>query len=389
MQETSVVFSIFAIFAGAAALATVALFARQAMLVAYIALGAILGPPGVGLVDDPDLIEDIAHIGIIFLLFLLGLNLHPQKLVALFTQTAVVTFTSSALFGAAGFSIAILFGFPLVDCVIVGLAAMFSSTIIGLKLLPATVLHHRHTGELIISVLLMQDLIAIVALLVLQGLGAGQMPLWDVLKLLLGLPLLIGVAYLGCRYVILWLLARFDRIQEYVFLVAIGWCLGTAQLAHAMSFSYEIGAFIGGVVMAASPVARFIAESLRPLRDFFLVMFFFALGASFDTDSVRQVLLPALALALMAVALKPPVYRFLFVRTSETPARAWEIGVRLGQMSEFSLLVAFLALESGVVEARTASLVQLATIITFVVTSYVTILYFPTPMAVADRLRRD
>ena len=113
----------------------------------------------------------MAHIGIIFLLFLLGLNLHPQKLMQLFGQTALVTLASSAAFGGIGYAVAAAWGLPGTDRIVVAIATMFSSTIIGLKLLPATVLHHRHRGEVIISVLLLQDLIAIVALLVLQGLG--------------------------------------------------------------------------------------------------------------------------------------------------------------------------------------------------------------------------
>ncbi len=389
MQADDLVFSIFLIFTGAAVFATVALYARQAMLVAYILLGALVGPSGLELVTDAKLIEHFSHIGIIFLLFLLGLNLYPQKLLQLFRETTLVTLASSTIFCLAGFVVARAFGIGHQDALLVGVATMFSSTIIGLKLLPTTVLHHRRTGEIIISVLLLQDLIAILAMLVVRALANGELPLSQTLLTVLALPTLVALAFVGERYVLLKLFIRFDRIQEYVFLLALGWCLGIAQAGHAMGLSYEIGAFIAGVAVAASPIARHIAESLKPLRDFFLVMFFFALGAGFDFGAVRVMLLPALILAMVVIVLKPVVYRWLLVKLAETGKLAWETGARLGQLSEFSLLLVFVALETGLMSAEVASMVQTATILTFVASSYLIVLRYPTPIAISDKLRRD
>jgi len=125
-------YSLFLIFVGAALFATLALVARQSLL---------------GWVKDPALIQDISNIGIIFLLFLLGLSLSPNKLWDLLKQTTFVTILTSGVFGSVGWAIATLAGLPFIDACVVGVACMFSSTIIGLKLLPTTVLHHRHTGE--------------------------------------------------------------------------------------------------------------------------------------------------------------------------------------------------------------------------------------------------
>jgi len=163
MVEEHLTYHLFLIFAGAAVLATVALFARQAMIVAYIILGLLLGPAVFNLVPDPELIQQISDVGIIFLLFLLGLNLHPQKLITLFKSTLLTTLTACLVFGLVGGVFSLLLGLNAVDSLIVGIAMMFSSTIIGLKLLPTTILHHQHTGEIIISILLLQDIIAILA----------------------------------------------------------------------------------------------------------------------------------------------------------------------------------------------------------------------------------
>ena len=389
MHSESILFSIFLIFSGAALLATVALYLRQAMLVAYLALGAMLGPWGFALVTDAKLIQDIARIGIIFLLFLLGLNLSPLKLFQLIRETTLVTLFCTLAFGSVAGAVAWGFGLGLSDIIIVGVSASFSSTIIGLKLLPTTVLHHRHTGEVIISVLLLQDLIAIIAMLVIQGYGHGELPLSDIALLFLALPVLGVTVWLGHRYVILKLFLKFDRIQEYIFLLTIGWCLGVAQLAEVMGLSYEIGAFSAGVAIASSPIALHIAESFKPLRDFFLVMFFFGLGAGFDISAAYHVIIPATLIAVILLIIKPVVFRFLLVKQAESNKLAWETGVRLGQLSEFSLLVVFVAEQNGLITLETFYMVQLATIITFIVSAYWIVARYPTPIALKDSLRRD
>ena len=284
----SILFSVFLVFTGAAVLATLALFARQSLLIAYIGLGMLVGPAAAGLINDPRLISDLAQIGIIFLLFLLGVDLSPRKLLEQMKEATGVTLLSSIVFALLGYGVAAAIGLSRTDCLIVGMATTLSSTIIGLKLLPTTVLHHRHTGEVIISILLLQDLIAIAILLGLNTIAGEAMPWMRALIEIIGLPILFAVGLVVERRVLRPLFLRFDKIGEYVFLLSLGWCLGFAQLAQSIGLSYELGAFIGGITLANSPIAPFIAESLRPLRDFFLVMFFFALGAGFNVGQIGR-----------------------------------------------------------------------------------------------------
>jgi len=320
-------YSLFLIFVGAAVFATLALVARQSLIIGYIVLGVVLGPWGVKWVTDTQLIQDISNIGIIFLLFLLGLNLSPRKLFELLKQTMIVTLLTSAVFATVGWAFAVLAGFNATNAIVVGVACMFSSTIIGLKLLPTTVLHHRHTGEVIVSVLLLQDMIAIVVLLAFQAVSSDQNTMFELAKLVVLLPALIAVAWGLKHAVLLKLFFRFDRIQEYVFLLALAWCLGIAQLAHSIGFSYETGAFIAGITVATSPIALFIAESLKPLRDFFLVLFFFALGAGLNISELDQIWLPATLLGGAMLVIKPIVFRFALHRVSETNKLGWETGL--------------------------------------------------------------
>ncbi len=382
-------FSLFLIFVGAALFATLALVARQSLIIGYIVLGVALGPWGLAWVTDTDLIQDISNIGIIFLLFLLGLHLSPAKLWDLLKQTTFVTIFTSGSFALIGWALATLFGFDFANAVVIGVACMFSSTIIGLKLLPTTVLHHRHTGEVIISVLLFQDIIAIVVLLAFQAVSTDQNAMIELAKLVVFLPALIGVAWLLKKYVLIKLFFRFDKIQEYVFLLTLAWCLGIAELAYAIGFSHETGAFIAGITVATSPIAMFISESLKPLRDFFLVLFFFALGAGLNLDALDSIWLPAIILGITMLIAKPIIFRFALRKVSETNKLGWETGFRLGQMSEFSLLIVFVALQSSLINESTVYFVQLATLVTFIGSSYSVVLRYPTPVAVSDRLRRD
>jgi Kef-type K+ transport system membrane component KefB len=226
-------------------------------------------------------------------------------------------------------------------------------------------------------------------LLVLNGSLLESNGYLELVKVLVAFPLLILGAGLFVKFVLLRLLAKFDTIHEYIFLVAIGWCLGLAELADYMGLSHEIGAFIAGVTVATSPISLYIANHLKPLRDFFLVLFFFSLGAGFHLDLLGHVIVPALVIALVVLALKPIVFRLLLFRISETSQKSWEIGFRLGQISEFSLLIAFIATSEAIISLNVSHLIQATAIITFLISSYIVVLRFPTPIAVSEKLRRD
>lgn len=370
-------------------MATFALSIRQSLIIAYIGLGLVIGPWGLNLISDPALIQNIANVGIIFLLFLLGLNLHPQDLFKLAGSTSLVTGVSSILLCILGAGYSLLFGYSLIEALVIGSALMFSSTIIGLKLIPTTVLHHQHTGELMISVLLMQDIIAIFLLLIMESSVNANAGWFAMSKPLFTFPILVGAAYVLERYGLSRLIRKFDRIQEYIFLLAIGWCLGVAEAAEYLGLSHEIGAFVAGVTIARSPIALFIAENLKPLRDFFLIIFFVALGAGFNLGILPDIWLAAAGLSLIAILVKPLIFSFLLRINADNSSRSTEVAMRLGQMSEFSLLLAVMATELAIVRPQVSYLIQIATLVSFVFSSYYVVARYPTPIALDDKLRRD
>ncbi len=390
MATDPLLFTFFLIFTSAAVLATIALYTRQPMIITYIAAGILLGPSVTGLVSDPTIISNVSTIGIIFLLFLLGLDMQPSKLANMLGNALLVGLCSSLAFFGLGFAVGFVFGYTIIESTIIGVAMMFSSTIIGIKLLPTTVLHHRRTGELVVSLLLIQDFLAISVLLVLTGgfvedfSGIARFG-----KVVLGLPLLIVFAWLFVKYVLLNILTKFDAFHEYIFLVAIGWCLGLSELATFIGLSHEIGAFIAGVSVATSPISIYIATNLKPLRDFFLVLFFFSLGAGFQVGLLGEIFIPAIIMAALVLLLKPIVFHGLLRSLSETDTNSWEIGFRLGQISEFSLLIAFIASAGHLIGEHASHLIQATAILTFLLSSYIVVFRYPTPIGVTEKLRRD
>jgi Kef-type K+ transport system membrane component KefB len=388
MGLDNIVLELTVIFAGAALLGTLFLFLKQPIILAYIGLGALIGPWGIKILGSAGHIERLSHIGIILLLFLLGLNLHPSKLLKLFQKTSVVTLSTCFLFTLISMLTALGFGFGMKDSVIIGAALMFSSTIVSLKLTPTTTLHQQHTGEMMISVLLFQDIIAILLILIL-GDGVDKNGLLYFVLVVLKLAGLGIASFAVARFVIIPLFRRFDMIKEYLFVASLGWSLLMAEIAHLIGLSYEMGAFIAGVSLASFPIALVIAENLKPLREFFLILFFFSIGAQFDFLVTKDVLLPGVVMTGVLMLAKPFLFRVAFRMIREEAPIARELGIRLGQASEFSLLIAYSVAKSERVAQEASYLIQAVVILTFIVSTYWVVLKYPTPIAAQPNLRRD
>ena len=376
------------IFASAALLATLFLYLRQPIILAYIVLGILVGPKGLGLINDADQIEQLAHTGIILLLFLIGLNFQPAKFVGLLGRVGIVTLATCFIFMLLGLVAALGMGYPFIDSLIIGAALMFSSTIVSLKLIPTTQLHHHHVGEMMISILLLQDVVAIV-LIVLVTEGGMDSIVVSATFLLLKLIVLSVMSFIIVRYGITKLLMKFDVIKEYTFVTALGWGLFIAGVAKMLGLSLEMGAFIAGVSLATVPIALVIAEDLKPLRDFFLILFFFSIGAEFDLVISQQLIVPGLIMTALLMIAKPVIFNWGFKAIGEKSQNSLELGVRLGQASEFSLLVAFSALASGLIEERSSYLIQLVVVLTFVASTYWVVIVYPTPISYKSGQRKD
>ena len=383
-----VIFQFAVIFAGAALFATLFLYLKQPIILAYIVLGIFVGPKGLGLINDAEQIEQLSHVGIILLLFLLGLNFQPSKLVGLLGRLGLVTLATCFIFMLLGLAAALALGYPIIDSLIIGAALMFSSTIVSMKLIPTTQLHHHHVGEVMISVLLLQDVIAILLILLVTE-GSMDNIAVSVALLFLKLIVLVFLSFVIVRLVITNLFIKFDVIKEHTFILALGWGLFVAGAAKLLGLSFEMGAFIAGVSLATVPNALVIAEEFKPLRDFFLILFFFSIGAKFDLVVSQQLIIPGLVITALLMVAKPVIFNWGFKAIGEKPNYSAELVIRLGQASEFSLLIAFSAMASGLIEERSSYLIQLIVVLTFVASTYWVVNRYPTPISYKRGQRKD
>ncbi len=366
--------------------ASVGMFARQPLIIVYIVLGCCLGPYGFGWVGDINAIEELGHIGIIFLLFIVGLELPTNRIKNVLKQSVTIVMVSSLIFFAIGMGLGLLLGFDTKEAIITALAVLFSSTIVGIKLLPRSTLHHKHIGEIVIGMLILQDVIAVIALLYVDSAGT-EISFWTWFTIFVCPPLLTIGAVLGAKFIYWPLLKRFDVVTEYTFVMFLGWCLGIAYIADLLNVSFEIGAFIAGVSLANKQIAQMVADTLEPLQDFFLVLFFFYVGTTINPILLWSVAWQVALLAVVCVSIKPVVIRYLLGWLGEDKKTSWEVGFRLGQNSEFGLLIIYVA-ASQMADRAMLTLLG-ATVLTIVISSYIVVFKFKNPIAVSDQLRAN
>lgn len=386
-MQDFIYFDIGTIIMASALLAWLSVVLRQPVIIAYILAGIALGPWGFRLVCNIGFIDEVSKIGISLLLFIAGLSLHPRKIVETFGRTFTMTIATSLIFALISGGVLLAIGLSPTEAAIGSCAMMFSSTILVVKLMPTTTLHQQHMGSVGISVLIIQDLMAILLIAFIKG-KANLSIAAGALSILKGIVLVVA-ALVAQRYVLSRVIRQVERYRELLNLLVLGWCFGIALAAEAIGLSHETGAFIAGVSLADNLIARVIAEELKMFRDFFLVLFFFALGAQLDFSLMKSIALPAILLSALLLFIKPLIFERALKLTGETPKFSKELSMRLGQNSEFTFIIAVIAAEQGLMSATALQLMHLVTILTMAVSSYILVSYYPSPLASKPSLKID
>lgn len=348
---------------------------KQPLIIAYIATGLLVGPTVFNIVTDNESLEIFADIGISLLLFLVGLGLNP-KVIREIGKVAVLTGVGQVVFTT-------LVGYLLVEAttdlsrtgslyVAIGLA--FSSTIIILKLLSDKKEQMRLHGKIATGFLLVQDIIATIALIVVSANGSGGLQSSQLIMLgAKGIG--IGIAlYVISTYLLPILNKTIAGSQELLFLFSIAWGLGVGAVFKITGFSLEVGALVGGVSLAQFSYAQEAAARLKPLRDFFLILFFVVLGSQLELSNILTVLPPAIVLSLFVLIGNPLIVIMIMGLLGYTKKTSFKTSLAVAQISEFSLVLMLLARDLGQIDDQTLSLVTVVGLITIGVSSYV-ILY--------------
>lgn len=343
---------------------------KQPLILGYILAGLLVGPAGFDLIKTTDVFDTFSHIGITLLLFIIGLELNAAIIKRLGRVVFTAAATELAVVGGGGYLAASALGFNRTEAFIIGLCLFFSSTIIIVKMLTDKNEQNRLHGQIAIGIILLDDIVATLALLFV---AAGKDSTLDVANLAAllfkGGLLLAFLAF--CSTQILPKVSRFlASSQELLFLAAISWGFGIASLFNYAGFSIEVGALFAGVALASLPYAQEIGSRLKPLRDFFVVLFFIVLGESLNVSNLSAGLWPALVLSAIVIALKPLTITSLLGWLGYTKRVSFKAGINLSQISEFSIVLVVLAASVGMVSADISAIITLVAIITIASSTY-------------------
>ncbi|ACB52985.1 probable Na+/H+ antiporter [Crocosphaera subtropica ATCC 51142] len=349
---------------------------RQPLIVAFIAVGILVGPSAFGWVIPSEEMELFAELGIALLLFVVGLKLDLHLIQSMGSVALATGFGQVAFTSIVGFLISLLLGFTPLTAVYIAVALTFSSTIIIVKLLSDKREIDSLHGRIALGFLIVQDLVVVLVMIGLSALGgdAALSPGITLLQLVLkGGLLLLGVGVM-MAFVLPKLLHHLAQSQELLLIFAIAWAVTLSALSEILGFSSEVGAFLSGISLASTRYRDAIGSRLVSIRDFLLLFFFVNLGAHLDLHLLGAQIVPALVLSLFVLIGNPTIVMAIMGYMGYRKRTSLLSGLTVAQISEFSLILAALGLSLGHIDEETVGLITLVGLITIGVSTYM-ILY--------------
>ncbi|MGK2865848.1 MAG: cation:proton antiporter, partial [Mycobacterium sp.] len=345
---------------------------RQPLIVAFLVVGVAVGPVGTGWVSADGTIELLADFGIALLLFLVGLRLDINMIRSTGPVAVVAGLSQVTVTAALGYLVAMAFGMDGLTALYIAMALTFSSTIIIVKLLSDNRELDQLHGRIAVGVLIVQDLVVVLVMIVLTAFGhdTGSGIGHGVAVVLLKGAGLLGGVWLLMRYALPWLLPHVAKSQDLLVLFGVSYAASMAALSQWLGFGAEVGAFLAGISLAGTPFRVALGARLASLRDFLLLFFFLELGSRLQfTDAAAQIV-PALVFAAL-VLLGKPLIVIVVMSLMRYPLRVSVLaGLPLGQISEFSWILAALGLSLGHISNATVSLITLVGLITIAISTY-------------------
>ena len=353
-----------------AAMALIMRLINQPLIIGHILTGIIVGPAVLHVAKSPDTLALFSDLGIALLLFIIGLGLNPRVIKEVGRTASIVGGSQVLVVTLMGFLAAKFFGLGTTASLFLGFSLAISSTIIILKLISDKKEQGRLYGKIAVSVSLVQDIIAI-AVVVFASATNSQSVAFGSLVALLFKALFVGWLIYAISFKIL---PKFHHLiadsQEFLFLFAIAWGLGSAALFGKIGLSTEIGALLAGICLAPLPSAPEIGARLRPLRDFFLIVFFIALGSKLALSSVGSHLGLIIVGVLIASILKPLVAMSVLGFLGYTKRTSFKAAISLAQVSEFSIVLILIALNKNLISSSLVSAIVLITLASIAASTY-------------------
>ncbi|HEX5447723.1 MAG TPA: cation:proton antiporter [Candidatus Saccharimonadales bacterium] len=354
--------------------AAIALFMRiigQPLIIGYILTGIIVGPALLNIANSPNILTLFSDIGIALLLFIIGLGLNPRVVREVGRTAVLVGVGQVALITLLGLVMGKTLGYGTTPSLIIAASLAFSSTIIILKLISDKREQGRLYGKIAISVSLVQDIIAIALVVITSSAGSDQSLAFGSLIWLIVKAIILGWLIYFISFKVL---PKFHHLiagsQEFLFLFAVAWGLGSAALFSKIGLSSEIGALLAGICLAPLPSAQEIGARLRPLRDFFLIVFFISLGSNLIFGQVGHMVVLIVVSVVIAVIIKPLVAMSVLGFLGYTKRTSFSASVALAQVSEFSIVLVLLAQSKGLIGDDIVAAVVLIALISIAASTY-------------------
>ncbi|MEK7539648.1 MAG: cation:proton antiporter [Patescibacteria group bacterium] len=344
---------------------------KQPLILAYVATGACIGLFGLFQLPDKETFQIFSDLGIMFLLFLVGLEMNYASLKVVGKASIIVGLAQIMLTALIALGIALIFRFSLLESAYISAALTFSSTIIVVKYLSDKKDVNSLYGKISVGVLLVQDAVAILTLFFLTSfLTESAVQVTQALTTIgFGILLFMCIFLIG-RFLLPPLMRSIGRSPELVFVVSLAWLFLVVGAVHQLGFSLEIGGFLAGVALAQSAEHMQIAHRIGALRDFFLLIFFVILGSSLIYADFQGLFVPILTLTLFVLIGKPLAVMGIMGFLGYRKRTSWLTSVTLGQVSEFSLILVALGLQLEHISNQVVSLVTAVAILTITFSTY-------------------
>jgi len=368
LQE--IFFQLGAILVIAAGLSLIAHRLKQPLIIAYIVTGVLVGPEVWSLASQPELFDALSNIGVAFLLFTVGLGLNWRHIkevgkVSLATGIGQVLFTT-----IAGFALGKMLGLETITSLYLAIAFTFSSTIIIIKLLMDKEELDTLYGRISVGFLIVQDLVAMLILLGLGSFDSGASIGGIVLSTLFKVAIIVPVVWFVSAKIAPRMVPYVARSQELLFIFSIAWCFLIAGILVLFGFGIELGALLAGVMLSGTTMQREINARIRPLRDFFLVLFFIVLGTHLGLGQMSLVIWPAIIFSLFILIGNPLIVLLIMRTLGYHPRTGFLAGTTVAQISEFSFIVIGAGITAGYVDSNALSLTTLVGLITIAGSTY-------------------
>lgn len=368
--ELSIFVQISLAIALAAVISLIMQWLKQPLIIGYILTGILVGPSVLNLINAQEAFHAFSEIGIALLLFIIGLGLNMTVIRSLGKVSFLTALLLLLIMGAIGLSASMLLGYNIMTSIIIGIALFFSSTIIILKSLSDKHEQNRLFGQLAIGVILVDDVIATVAMITVAMMASDTTDAWSIISLLLNAVGLGALLYISGKYIIPRIGKTLANSQELLFIFSIGWGLSIASLFDLAGLSAEIGALFAGISLAGLPYATAMATKLKPIRDFFIVLFFVTLGEHFTIDAIIQNFWPALLLSILVMLIKPVIITAILAQMKYTTLTSFKAAIHLSQISEFSIILITVAAGYNLIDEKSTPLITLVALITIALSTY-------------------